>query len=153
MQTEELVRKLESLAQLDTDAVQVYSEALAHVHEDDVREAYTRFQGEHRYHASTLSDAIVRLGGKKPELKVDLMGRVADWVTSFRSMLGKEGALHAMKTAERYHNSRYADAAAWDLDDSDLAAILARFYGDEKRHLAFIDERLHAHAPAGGSTA
>ena len=150
MDMEDLSRKLESLAQLDTDAVQVYSDALEHVKDDDVREAFTRFQGEHRYHIDQLSEAIMRLGGEKPELKVDLMGRMADWVTSLRSMSGTSGALHAMKTAEKYHNSHYGEAVKWDVGDAEIATMLSRFYDDEKRHLAFVEERLSAHAAAGG---
>lgn len=150
METRMLLRRLEDLAQLDTDAVQVYAEALEHVKDEDVRKEFERFQGEHKYHASTLSDTIVRLGGTKPDLKVDLMGRVADWVTAFRSMIGTKGPLHAMKTAENYHNKHYGEAAEWDVGDEEVATMLKRFFGDEKRHLAFVEERLGEHAAAGG---
>jgi len=150
METQMLLRRLEDLAQLDTDAVQVYAEALEHVKDEDVRKEFERFQGEHQYHASTLSDTIVRLGGTKPDLKVDLMGRVADWVTAFRSMIGTKGPLHAMRTAEHYHNRRYGEAVEWDVGDEEVATMLKRFDADEKRHLAFVEERLGDSAPAGG---
>lgn len=142
MDRDDLLHKLESLAQLDTDAVHVYDEALEHLTDADVRENFERFQGEHRYHAEQLSEVIVRLGGKKPELKVDVAGHLADWVTSIRSRRGTEGALHAMETAERYHNRRYGDAAGWSVDDAEVETLLRRFDNDEKHHLAFIEERL-----------
>ena len=144
MESDELLKKLESLAQLDTDAVEVYREAIERTDQEDVRTEFGRFQGEHRYHAEQLSAAIVRLGGKKPELKVDLMGHVAEWVTAFRSMLGKMGPLHAMQTAEHYHNRRYDDAASWEVMDPELEQLLRRFQGDEKGHLSYIEKRLQS---------
>ncbi|MGV8083702.1 MAG: ferritin-like domain-containing protein [Coriobacteriia bacterium] len=150
MTGDELVRKLESLAQLDIDAVHVYTQALEHVTDAEVREAFVRFQGEHQYHAEQLGDAIERLGGERPEMKIDLMGRMADWVTALRSMSGTSGALHAMKTAERYHNNRYGDAQSWGLEDAGLATTLRRFYDDEKRHLAFVEQRLSGYVTVGG---
>jgi hypothetical protein len=87
---------------------------------------------------------IVRLGGPTPELKVDLMGTVADWIVSFRSMLGEKGPLHAMHMAETYHNRRYKEASTWSVGDETLAVQLKVFYEDEQRHLRFIDEKLAA---------
>jgi rubrerythrin len=150
MERQELLRKLESLAQLDTDAVQVYDEALEHVTDEDVRTNFMRFQGEHRYHAEQLALAIVRLGGRRPELKVDMAGHFADWMTSIRSMGGAEGALHAMTTAERYHNRRYGDAASWDLGDDDTTTLIRRFAEDERQHLVYVEERVQAAKTAGG---
>lgn len=152
MERDDLLRKLESLAQLDTDAVRVYDEALEHTTDDEVREAFQRFQGEHQYHATTLADTIERLGGKRPDLKVDLAGHLADWVTSMRSIRGTQGALHAMETAERYHNRHYDEAVTWDLGDADLATTLRRFSDDEKRHLAFVEEKLGKVAATPGTS-
>ena len=62
------------------------------------------------------------------------------------------GALHAMLTAEHFHNSRYAEAAKWDVADEEVATLLKRFFDDEKHHLAFIEERLGKVAPAAAAT-
>jgi rubrerythrin len=151
MERHDLLKKLASLAQLDTDAVHVYDEALEHTTDDDVRKSFERFQSEHRYHAQQLSETIVRLGGEKPERKVDMAGHLADWVTSMRSMRGTEGALHAMETAEKYHNRHYGDAVTWDVGDDEVATMLRRFDDDEKRHLAYVDEKLGKTTPTGGA--
>jgi rubrerythrin len=140
---EDLLKKVVSLAQLDRDAMGVYDDALKHTASDeDVDSHFKEFRDEHENHVAELSAAIVRLGGTAPELGVDAMGRVAEWVTALRSMGGPNGALHALRTAEKYHNSRYEEAATWDVDDADLKATLARFLAEEKRHLAFIEGRL-----------
>lgn len=151
MERDELLRKLKSLAQMDTDAVDVYREALEHVTDDDVRTNYERFQGEHQHHAEELSKLIVRLGGEQPDLKVDMSGRLVDWVTAIRSRRGTEGALHAMETAERYHNRHYDEAIGWDVEDDEVSKLLKRFDEDEKRHLGYIEERLGANITAGST--
>lgn len=142
MERDELARKLRSLAQLDTDAVRVYDDALNHVTDDEVRKNFEKFRSEHRYHAEQLSGTIERLGERKPELSLDIAGHFADWVTSIRSRTGTEGALHAMETAERYHNRHYAEAAMWVTGDEEIHTLLERFDEDEKRHLAYVEERL-----------
>jgi rubrerythrin len=153
MEQSELLDKLHSLAQLDTDAVAVYDEALESVDDEEVRKSFERFQAEHRYHASWLVDTIERIGGSRPEMSVDLVGRMVDWVTSLRSRSGTHGALKAMQTAERYHNRRYSDAMTWDVDDPDVANMIRRFDEDERRHLSFVEERLGVTVStgAGGS--
>lgn len=137
-----LLKNLHSLAQLDRDAVGVYGEVLSHITDADVKEHFVEFRDEHQHHVDQLSAAIVRHGEAAPDLKVDLMGTVAEWIVAFRSMLGEKGPLHAMHMAETYHNSRYREAAAWDVDDEALAALLQTFYVEEQRHLSFIDGKL-----------
>ena len=142
----EQIKRVHSLAQLDRDAVSVYDEALKHVTDDDVKTHFIEFRDEHARHVTKLSDAIVRLGGEAPDLKVDLMGVVADWVVAFRSMLGDKGPLHAMHMAESYHTTRYKEAAGWAIEDADLMSELQTFYSEEQRHLKYCDERLSVRA-------
>lgn len=136
------VKRVHSLAQLDRDAVSVYDAALKHVSDEDVREHFVEFRDEHQHHVTKLSEAVVRLGGPELDLDVDAMGVVADWVIAFRSMLTEKGPLHAMHSAEKYHNTRYKEAVTWDIGDSDLSSELQTFYSEEQRHLSFIEEKL-----------
>lgn len=139
---EELLRKVHALAQLDRDAVSVYGEALPHVTDADVKDHFTMFANQHQRHVEELSAAIVHLGAAAPDFKVDLMGMVADWIISFRSMMGEKGPLHAMHFAETYHVSRYKDAASWVVGDEAFAAQLQAFYFEEQHHLSFMNEKL-----------
>jgi rubrerythrin len=140
--TDDIQKKLISLAQVDRDATAVYDDALKHVTDEDVRTTFTDFRDEHDHHVSVISGEIVRLGGQPLNLMVDVMGHVAEWATSLRSMGGQHGALKAMRTAEKYHNQRYAEAVTWDVADEQLAGTLRRFYDEEKRHLSFIESKL-----------
>jgi uncharacterized protein (TIGR02284 family) len=144
--TDDLMKKLTSLAQLDRDATSVYDEALKHVTDEDVRTTFTDFRDEHEHHVTEISAAVERMGGQPLDLKVDAMGHMADWFAAFRSMGGQTGALKAMHTAEKYHNSRYAETLTWSIGDKDLADTLARFYAEEQRHLAYVDAKLAVHS-------
>jgi rubrerythrin len=146
---EGLVKNLTSLAQMDRDATKVYAEALEHVEREDVKMRLTEFRAEHEQHVTEISAAIDSMAGRRPEFKVDLAGHLADWLTALRSMGGEHGALAALRTGERYHNARYAEAVTWDIVDPDLAALLHRFYTEEKRHLGFIESQLGDHEQAG----
>ena len=139
---DELLKKLHSLAQLDRDAVAVYGDALAQVTDDDVKTHFTEFRDEHQHHITEISSAIMRLNGTAMDIKVDAMGMVAEWVVSFRSMMGEKGPLHAMHSAEKYHNSRYKEAAVWSVDDAALSSLLQMFYGEEQGHLKYIEQKL-----------
>lgn len=139
---EELIKKIHSLAQLDRDAVSVYGEALLYVKDEEITAKFTAFQKEHQYHVDQLSAAMERLGATPHKVRLDAMGAVADWVVSVRSMFGEKGPLHAMHMAEEIHNTRYKEAAAWSVQDEQLASKLQEFYGDEQHHLSYIDAQL-----------
>jgi rubrerythrin len=146
---DEAVRKeLTDLAQLDRDAVGVYDDALKHVDDDEVRASFKEFRDEHEHHITVITASLKRITGQSPDLSVDFMGRMAEFVTTLRSASGTTGALHAMRTAEQYHNHRYEAALGWDIGDEDLASLIRQFREEEKRHLAFIEQRLGVNAPA-----
>jgi rubrerythrin len=142
MERDELVSKLESLAQLDTDAVSVYAEALQHVTDEEVRSNFEQFQGQHMQHADRLAELITKLGGERPRVDVDFVGRFADWITGLRSRRGTEGALRAMESAERYHTRRYGEAMEWGVADPEVVQALERFNQDEQHHLAYVESKL-----------
>jgi rubrerythrin len=139
---------LSSLMHLDIDAAEVYDEVLKHVTDEEIAASYRAFKGEHANHAKVLAEAITAMGETPPEQREDLMGRIAEMAMGIRSVTGDSGALHAMHTAEKLHNSQYAASQEWDVEAS-LKETLAAFYEDEKRHLAYIEKRLEASAIAG----
>lgn len=145
---EQTLKKLADLAQLDMDAVGVYDEAVGHVDDDEIKTRFNQFRDEHAHHVMVLSEQIERLGGTAPKSRVDFTGRMAEFMTTIRSMGGTRGALHAMRSAERYHNSRYQTATTWKLGDKPLEDTLLAFYSEEQRHLAFMESGINVHAQA-----
>lgn len=147
METHEIVRHLASLMHLDVDASHVYDEVLTHVTDEDIRANFTTFRDEHKHHAEVIAEAIKSLGETPPPPEEDLVGRLSEMAMGMRSVTGDQGALHAMRTAENYHNSRYKEASGWDVDAT-LKQTLTEFYGDEVKHLAYMEKKLSA--PVGG---
>lgn len=145
MDANDTIGFLTSLMYVDVDAVNVYDEALEHVSDEDVRRHFEEFRDEHDYHATVLAAEIRALGGEPPATVMDLGGQVAEMITAVRAASGTEGALRAMRTAERYHHRRYRQAAASHLGAS-LHDVLARFFNDEEQHLAYCEKRLTATA-------
>lgn len=149
MRNEEHLRQLRlrdqllHLVRLDITAIGVYDEAIRHADSEDLREAFEQFQADHRQHLSELPEAIQHFGWATPEFNLDLKGHVEELVVSIRCVRGTDGLLHAVWSEERRHANEYAEAAKWEIDDSKLATLLRVFSDHEKRHLAFVEERLH----------
>jgi len=139
--------KLFGLAQLDQDAVAMYETALRHVTDEQARTAFRQFQKEHTQHLDELVAVIHHIGWATPQFRVDLKGHVEKAVASTRGVTGTSGSIHAVWMAEKFHNRRYREAAEWDVDDPQLAALLEKFDKDEKRHLAFAEERIRQESP------
>lgn len=146
MNADETIGFLTSLMYVDVDAVNVYDEALEHVTDEDMRTHFEEFRDEHDYHATVLATEIRALGGEPPRAVMDLGGQVAEMITSIRAATGNEGALRAMRTAERYHHRRYRQAQAASHVAANLHDVLTRFYNDEENHLAYCEKRMTATA-------
>lgn len=146
MDNNEIVNKLNSLVQLDIDAVHAYKEATEKVENPVVREHLTLYRQDHDRHIADLSAEIRKLGGTPPEYSLDFKGYLIKGFTSLRSATGTEGALNAMHTNEKLTNKEYEAAKYWDLPP-DLKQIIALAREDERRHLEYIERALQEKAP------
>ena len=138
---EESAKKIYALAQLDVDAYHAYGEAIKEISEPDVKKQLTDFRGQHKKHYDVLSSIIISLGEKPPEFSPDFKGYLIMGFTAIRSRSGTDGALKAMKTNEELTNRKYSEATTWSYSD-DIMQNIRKFYEDEKRHLAYIEEML-----------
>jgi uncharacterized protein (TIGR02284 family) len=138
VETQQVIERLESLMQLDHNAVQAYEQAIARIDIPAVREKLEEFRADHERHIVDLDVSIRQLGGEPEELSRDLKGTLLEGFTALRSVAGTEGALKAMKTNEQLTNRQYDDALSLDLPQ-EIREVLERNRDDERRHLAFID--------------
>lgn len=142
MSSEEVVRKLSDLAQLDIDAFHAYGQAISSIDDPDVKSHMERYQSDHEHHYTELSRIIREHGGTPPEFSRDFKGYLIEGFTSLRSSSGTYGALKAMKTNEEMTNRRYSEASRDTRFPGEIMPILDRFYGDEKTHLSYIEQTL-----------
>lgn len=146
MNREELLRRLDSLVHMETDAMGLYAEALncARERSPEMEPHMQRHFDDHHRHAEAIAAAILRLGGQAPQEHFDAVGRHLHWPTMLRANPCKEGALEALAAAEHYHTHVYSGALEWEVDDADLASMIRAFAADEERHREFIAGQLVA---------
>jgi hypothetical protein len=142
METQDILKMLGSLAQLDADAYHAYGQAIEKVDISIVRDELTRYQQDHLLHFQELSRRISDMGGSPPEFSKDFKGYLISGFTSLRSVTGTKGALEAMQTNEKLTNKNYGEASSETGLPRDLHDLLVRFYGDEQDHLNHIERAL-----------
>ncbi len=141
MNTQEIIKDLSSLVQLDIDAIHAYEQAIEKVDVSEVRKKLTTFMSDHERHVTDLSRCIRELGGKPPEFLQDFKGFLIEGMTIMRSVTGTSGALKAMKMNEELTNAKYNKALGWPLP-GDIRAIVELNREDERRHLEYIEEAI-----------
>jgi rubrerythrin len=151
MTNQEIADELSSLVQLDTDAVLAYDRAIAGIEETAIASELAGFKLDHQRHILELSKVLLDMGRNPPEAKPDVKGTILGSMTGLRARLGTEQALHAMRTNEQLTNSTYARVLAKPFPE-DVLELVRKNYGDEQRHLAWIeraiDQRLWEQAGA-----
>lgn len=141
MEKRDIIKTLESLAQLDMDAWHAYGQAIEKSEDIGVRHKLEKFRADHERHISELSEAIRKLGVEPPNFSRDFKGFLIEGWTVLRSVTGVQGVLAAMQTNEKLTNRKYAEAVKLDLP-SDLKTLVAANYQDEKEHLAYIQKQI-----------
>jgi uncharacterized protein (TIGR02284 family) len=140
-----VLKKLNSLIQLDIDAIYCYNEALKHIDDRDVASTLEGYRDDHQQHVDDLSAITSGNGGEPPKQNPDMQGILLKGITALRSVTGTEGALKAMESNEKKTNDEYGKAQAWDVSP-DVQRVLRKNYDDEKRHLAYVQSQLHVTA-------
>ncbi|MHB1843572.1 MAG: DUF2383 domain-containing protein [Deltaproteobacteria bacterium] len=136
-----LCKELNSLIQLDIDAVNAYSMAIRNVDLPLIADQLTQFRGDHERHVTDLSEIVRRHGGQPPKVTPDFKGFLISGFTAIRSATGTEGALHAMKSNEGLTTSTYQKAVAKGFP-ADVIGVVQRNFEDEQRHLRYIEQCL-----------
>jgi uncharacterized protein (TIGR02284 family) len=132
-----MIAKLNSLIQIDMDAILSYDQAIANVREEEIRQVLISFREDHLQHIEDLNVEVKRLGGKTPQFGRDFKGFFSEGMTAMTMELGTRAALVAMVTNEGVTHARYYAALTPDLD-SHLRAIIERNYMDEERHFSYL---------------
>lgn len=141
MDEKESAEKLNSLIQLDIDAVHAYDQAIENIDVTAIRNQLTEYRDDHNDHIKQLSMEVRALGKEPPEYSPDFKGYLIKGFTSLRSMTGTEGSLKAMQTNEHLTNKNYSEAVNWQLPES-ARQIVEKNYSDERIHLEYIENIL-----------
>jgi uncharacterized protein (TIGR02284 family) len=143
MLDKKIIDKLNRLIALDIDAVGAYDSAIRACNSGVVKERLGSFKADHERHVRDLSEAV-RLGGGTPRTTRDLKGVFIQGFTAITSF-GDQSALMAMRGNEELTTRTYKAALNDDDLPDTLRPLLQRNYGDEQRHLSWIQDALSRH--------
>lgn len=148
MQKDDAIKLLIDLCQLDIDAVEAYDKAIAHIEDLTIKAKITQFKNDHEQHIADLSVLIANYGGEPPARTPDLKGLLITGFTALRSLTGTTGALKAMESNEKTTNREYQQALNNPNLPTDIKVVLEKNLGDERTHLAYIEQALKVAAAA-----
>ena len=141
MTPEEMIDGLNSLIQLDIDAVSAYEQAIKNIDDPIFKARFVDFRGDHQNHIRELSSMVQKMGGTPPDPSPDFKGFLIQGFTAIRSATGTEGALRAMELNEKLTNRNYSEAVGWALTP-EAKTLVEKNFSDEKVHLEYIQSNL-----------
>ncbi|WP_394841395.1 ferritin-like domain-containing protein [Pendulispora brunnea] len=137
----DLVSLLNQLLELDYDAIEAYKAAIARLKDTSDRAQLASFMHDHERHVRELGDAIVGMGSR-PSNGPDVKQVLTKGKVVLSALIGDRLILMAMKTNENDTNTAYERAVNRTDLPQDLRAVLERNLTDERRHRAWIAQRI-----------
>jgi len=134
------------LIELDYDAIEAYDAAIERVEELETQSILESFRADHERHTRDLAPFVRELSGTPPT-EGDLKRILTKGKVVIASLAGDHAILQAMKTNEDDTNTAYERAVRHEKVDARARAVLERNLADERRHRAWIEERLRRPFP------
>lgn len=134
---------LKELIELDFDAIDAYRAAIERLEDSQTKSKLSEFMGDHQRHTRDLSNFMREMGGTPPS-EGDVKSVLTAGKVKLADLAGDKAILKAMKTNEDDTNKAYERAVKNEGLTADLAATLQGNLEDERRHRAWIEQRLDA---------
>jgi hypothetical protein len=141
MDRNDLLKKLQELAQVDIDIVHTYNRVLKEISDEIVHSRLTAFRDNHINHLTAIMEEIESIGGEPPKLTKDFKGYVIEAFAVLSTAAGMKSALKVLKAAETISYEYYGQIISKDIPDI-LKERLRKYFSDEKIHLEYIDNNL-----------
>jgi len=138
---EQIVKHLNSLIELDFDAIEAYEAAIARLNDATEKARLRAFMGDHQRHIVDLSPLVIELGGT-PAQQADFKKVLTKGKVVLAGLVGDRAILEAMKSNEETTTKTYRKASNEPGLPSQVRTVVERNFADEQRHLAWIEERL-----------
>ncbi len=136
-----LMDAINALIELDFDAVEAYQAAIDRLSGPDDKRNLAMFKGDHERHTRDLAEQARRLGGE-PKQSGDFKAVLTKGKVILASISGPKAILTAMRTNEDDTNKAYENAVSRTDLDEPLREVLHKNLSDERRHRAWIVQRL-----------
>jgi uncharacterized protein (TIGR02284 family) len=139
----DLAEMLNQLLELDFDAIEAYRAAIARMRDDGDRAHLLSFMADHERHTRELTVFIERLG-HAPSTGPDIKQLLTKGKVVIGALVGDAAVLLAMRTNEDDTNKAYERATSRKDLTKEMREILERNLQDERRHRAWIQQRVEA---------
>lgn len=136
-----LAQLLNSLIELDFDAIAAYRSAIDKVSGSEDKAKLRGFMADHERHIVDLTP-LVRQLGEKPAEAADAKAALTKGKVMLASIFGDRAVLEAMKLNEDDTNAAYERANARTDLSFEVREVVAKNLADERRHRAYIVQRL-----------
>lgn len=146
----ELSKLLNSLIELDYDAIAAYRSAIEKLDNAEDKAALRGFMTDHERHIVDLRPFVERFGEKAAD-GTNAMVILTKGKVVIAGLMGDRAILEAMRSNEDETNKRYEKATRRTDLPAELMGILQKNLSDERRHRAYMVQRLgtrdtlHAH--------
>jgi hypothetical protein len=137
----ELKTVLHQLVELDYDAVEAYRAAIERLSDSESKAALAGFMQDHERHIADMG-VHLRAMGQEPPSGPDIKRVLTEGKVVIAGLLGDRAVLRAMKTNEDDTNTAYERASGRGDLTPELNLLLQRNLGDERRHRAWIEQRI-----------
>jgi uncharacterized protein (TIGR02284 family) len=137
----DVTRMLCGLIELDYDAIDAYQAAIDRLDDLLNKQQMRGFMEDHERHVRELSEFVTRSGVDAPT-KGDFKRVLTKGKVVIGQLVGDRGILMAMKSNEDDTNQAYEQAVRRHDLATDLRETLQRNLADERRHRAWIEDRL-----------
>jgi len=142
----DVIKRVRDLVELDFDAIEAYDAAIERLEDPVCKAQLAAFRDDHRRHVAELSSFLVR-AGVTPPTHGDFKRMFTKGKVLFGGLIGDRAILIAMKTNEDETNAKYERAVERGGVEQARMDVFARNLADERRHRAWIEERLTAERP------
>lgn len=136
-----VIDTLNNLIHLDFDAITAYQAAIDRLDDAECKTQLIGFKDDHERHTRELAALVRNLGGE-PAMQSDAKAMLTKGKVVLRGLTGDSGILKAMKSNEDETNEAYEQALTRDDLTAEMRELLQRNLSDERRHRAWIEERL-----------
>jgi uncharacterized protein (TIGR02284 family) len=136
-----IVKNLRSLIALDFDAIEAYQAAIDRLHSALDQDQLRSFLADHRRHVFELSPLVAELHGQAVT-EADFRRVITKGKVVLGGVIGDRGVLEAMMSNEQETTKAYRKGAVEPGMPPRVRAVLERNLSDERRHLAWIQQRL-----------
>jgi uncharacterized protein (TIGR02284 family) len=137
----DVTRLLCDLIELDFDAIEAYQAAIDRLDDFMTQQQLRAFMADHERHVRELSEFVGRTGTVAPT-KGDFKRILTKGKVVIGQLVGDRGILMAMKSNEDDTNRAYEQAVRRHDLSTELRELLQRNLSDERRHRAWIEDRL-----------